>query len=112
MRLEIAAARAESGGVTGEVIGLDGPYGNLVTNIDAALFATLGWRLGDRVPVTLGTRRLTVLFARTFADVPEGEALLYVDSRNRLALAVNLGNFAEANGVKPPVGIRVDAPRR
>ena len=36
-----------------------------------------------------------VLLARTFGDVPVGRPVLYVNSLNRLALALNQGNFAK-----------------
>jgi len=108
VRLEIAAARIDGGALFGEVIALDGPYGNLVTNVDAELFGRLGWVIGDRVPVQVGTAAITLPFVRTFSDVPEQQPLLYVDSRDRLALAINLGDFAKTHGVKPPVPLRVN----
>jgi S-adenosyl-L-methionine hydrolase (adenosine-forming) len=103
VRLDVAFARLSADGIVGEVVGLDGPYGNLVTNVDAGLFAGLGHALGDRVEVQVGDKRLRVPFVRTFSDVPEGDPLLYVDSRGRLALAINLGHFANVHHVEPPV---------
>ncbi len=38
---------------------------------------------------------VTATYARTFADVPEGELLVYEDAYRRLAVAVSHGNAAE-----------------
>jgi S-adenosylmethionine hydrolase len=75
--------------------------------VPAALFASLGWTTGDRVPLEIGSERLTLPFARTFGDVPPGEALLYVDSRARLGVAINRGNFATAHRVAVPSPLTV-----
>lgn len=109
VRLELRAAAIEGTELRGEVLATDGPYGNLVTNVDAALFARLGWMPGDAVPVEVGTERMILPFVRTFADVPVGRPLLYVDSRQRLAIAVNQGNFADVHHVKPPAVLVIRA---
>lgn len=101
VRLPLPQARIDGDTLTGEVIAFDGPYGNLVTDVDAALFQRLGWARGDQVVVRLGERELTLPFVQTFASVPEGQPLLYIDSRERLAAAVNKGSFADRFGVKP-----------
>jgi S-adenosylmethionine hydrolase len=41
-------------------------------------------------------------FVKTFADVPVGKPLFYIDSRGRLSLGVNQRNFAEVYKVTPP----------
>jgi S-adenosylmethionine hydrolase len=105
VRLDIRAAQLDGDVIRGTVIATDGPYGNLLTDIDATLFLKLGWTRGDTVPVEIGGAKLEVPFARTFGDVPEGKPLLYVDSRARMGLALNLGNFAETNHVTIPSAI-------
>ena len=109
-RIAVDVPAVDERGLAGTVIALDGPFGNLVTNVDAPAFRALGWQLGDAVPVTVGDRTLRMPFVRTFGDVAVGEALLYVDSRGRLALAVNQGDFARRYGVAPPVALFI--PRR
>src|SRR5712672_2713844 len=52
--LELKAAQADNRGVSAEVIATDGPFGNLVTNVDADEFLKLGYRRGQAVPVKLG----------------------------------------------------------
>jgi hypothetical protein len=103
VQLEIHTARVDGDVLRGEVIATDGPYGNLITNVDAALFATLGYALGAGVPVEIGSEHLTLPFQRTFSDVAEGSPLLFVDSRARIGVAINRASFAEAHHVTPPV---------
>jgi S-adenosylmethionine hydrolase len=103
VRLELKAARLDDRGVTAEVIATDGPFGNLVTNLDGDDFLKLGYPRGQDVPVKLGGKEMKIKFVRTFSDVALGQPLLYIDSRGHLGLAVNQGSFAAAFGVKPPV---------
>ena len=103
VRLELKAARLDDRGVTAEVIATDGPFGNLVTNLDAEDFLKLGYQRGQEVPVRIGIKEMKIKFVRTFSDVPLKQALLYIDSRGHLALAVNQGSFSASYGVTPPV---------
>ncbi len=103
VRLELKAARLDERGVTAEVIATDGPFGNLVTNLDAEDFLKLGYQRGQDVPVRVGGKEMKIKFVRTFSDVGLGQPLLYIDSRGHFALAVNQGSFAAVYGVKPPV---------
>jgi S-adenosyl-L-methionine hydrolase (adenosine-forming) len=112
VRLDLKPPTAGADGITGEVIALDGPYGNLVTNVEGEMFAKLGYALGTTVRIRVGDRPLELPFVRTFSDVPEGKPLLYVDSRGKMALAVNLGNFAKVYGVEPPTPLRIEARAR
>jgi S-adenosylmethionine hydrolase len=105
VRLELKAARLDDHGVTAEVIATDGPFGNLVTNLDAEDFLKLGYQRGQGVPVKVGGKEMKIKFVRTFSDVPLGQPLLYIDSRGHLALAVNQGSFSAAYGVTPPVAL-------
>jgi S-adenosylmethionine hydrolase len=109
VRLKLTSAAVDDKGLTGEIVGLDGPYGNLVTNVPAELFAKLGYKLGESVPVTIGGKTLTIPLAKTFSDVPAGKDLLYIDSRGRLAAAVNLGNFAKVHAIEPPAKLFIPA---
>jgi S-adenosylmethionine hydrolase len=104
-RLYIPQAVSDERGISGSVVALDGPYGNLVTNIPGDDFRRLGYGPGDAVRLRLGTEELTVPYAATFGDVAVGKDLLFVDSRGLVSLAVNQGNFARSHGVNPPVGL-------
>src|SRR5258708_24963063 len=54
VRLELKAAQVDSRGATAEVIATDGPFGNLVTNLDGEDFLKLGYQRGQEVPVKVG----------------------------------------------------------
>ena len=95
VRLDLHDATVDAAGLHGQVIGTDGPFGNLVLNVPAETFAQLGYKLGDRVPVTLDGKSYTIPFVKTFSDVPVGNDLLYIDSRGRLSLGANRRKFSE-----------------
>ena len=105
VRLDIALAKLDDRGLSGEVIATDGPFGNLVTNLSGDDFLKLGYARGRTVHVTIGKNEMDIPFVRTFSDVPLKQPLLYIDSRGRLGLAVNQESFAATYGVKPPVTI-------
>ena len=102
VRLELKAARLDDHGAMAEVIATDGPFGNLVTNLDAEDFLKLGYQRGQDVSVKVGGKEMKIKFVRTFSDVALGQPLLYIDSRGHLGLALNQGSFSTAYGVKPP----------
>src|SRR5215813_13388626 len=102
VRLDLKPAKLEPDGLSGEVIATDGPYGNLITNIDAGQFAQLGYGLGDRVQFSAAGKTYSMPFVRTFSDVAKGQPLLYIDSRGNLAIAVNQGNAQKMLHVTPP----------
>jgi S-adenosylmethionine hydrolase len=95
VRLDLHNASVDASGLYGEVIGTDGPFGNLVLNVPVETFAQLGYKIGDRVPVTLDGKSYAIPFVKTFSDVPVGKELFYIDSRGRLSLGINQRNFAE-----------------
>jgi S-adenosylmethionine hydrolase len=107
VRLDLKLAKVDEHGLNGTVIATDGPFGNLVTNVDANEFLKLGYERGQEVPVKVGDKELKIKFVRTFSDVPTNQPLLYIDSRGRLGLAVNQNSFAATYGVKPPVALFV-----
>jgi len=107
VRLELKAVTLDARGLSATVIATDGPFGNLVTNVDAEDFLKLGYRHWDEVPVTVGGRNMNMKFVNTFSDVPVGQPLFYIDSRGRLGLAVNQNNFSAMYGVKPPAALSI-----
>jgi S-adenosylmethionine hydrolase len=111
VRLDIAPAKLDEPGLSGEVIATDGPFGNLVTNISGDDFLKLGYTRGRTVHITIGKNEMDILFVRTFSDVPLNKPLLYIDSRGHLGLAVNQGSFAASYGIKPPVTIFIPKAR-
>jgi S-adenosylmethionine hydrolase len=107
VRLEVPQATFDATGIRGLVVALDGPYGNLVTNVDREAFARLGFQVGDNVRVAVGSSELTVPFRRTFGEVAPGNSLLFIDSRGLVSLAVNQGNFAEKYRITPPAPLHI-----
>lgn len=112
VRLELKVAKVDDCGLSASVIATDGPFGNLVTNVDAEEFMKLRYEHGEEVPVRLGGHEIKVKFVKTFSDVPLGKSLLYIDSRGHVALAVNQGSFAAVYGVKPPAALEIPMARK
>ena len=106
-RLDIHRVTVDATGIQGEVVALDGPFGNLVTNIEGRDLAKLGYRVGDTVRVRLSGSEYSVPFVTTFGQVPVGKPLLFIDSRGLASLAINQGNFASKYGIAPPVPLRI-----
>lgn len=105
VRLDLKIAKVDDHGLNASVIATDGPFGNLVTNVDGSDFLKLGYQHGQEVPVKVGDKELRMKFVRTFSDVRVGNPLLYIDSRGHLGLALNQKSFAETYGIKPPAAL-------
>jgi S-adenosylmethionine hydrolase len=85
--------------VSGSILTLDQPFGNVWTNVRAGLLDSLGLRLGDTVAVTI--RRGAVVafrgrvpFVKSFGAVRPGQPLGYLNSLLDFAVALNQGSFA------------------
>lgn len=87
--------RRQDGGVFhGEVV-VEDRFGNLQTSLDSRFLESGGIAVGSEIEVASTDRTATVPFVKTFGSVAEGEPLAHIDSADRLAVAVNLGNAAE-----------------
>jgi S-adenosylmethionine hydrolase len=94
VRTERSAARIEDGPVVrARVARVDG-FGNLILDLAEAQLPESGLRLGRPLRVAAGGVDREAIFARTFAEAPDGALLLYVDSSRSVALAVNRGSAA------------------
>ena len=90
------------------VIGIDG-FGNL--QLDATQ-DQLDAELGDVVLIEVDSGlALPASYTRAYADVGQGELLLYEDSAQRLALAVNRGSASDRLGVQAGGRVRISAVR-
>ena len=107
VRLTPKTASIDSKGISGEVIGLDDPFGSLISDISRENFEHLGYTIGDKVTLLLNKKPVTLPYAKTFMDVRVGEPLLYVDSRGRMAIAINQGNYSKKSGIEPGTSIFV-----
>jgi hypothetical protein len=103
VKLDLKPVSMDDQGLHGTVIATDGPFGNLVTNVDADDFLKLGYQRGQTVTVNFTDTKLEIPFVKTFSDVALKKPLMYIDSRGHLGLAVNQGSFAATYGIKPPV---------
>jgi len=92
-------------GIAGDVIALDDPFGSLVTNIPGEEFKKLGYILGDKLVVEINKKPVTLPFVKTFMEVPVGDLLLFIDSRDRVSVAVNEENYSRKFNVVPPASI-------
>jgi S-adenosylmethionine hydrolase len=110
VRLSPRVATADAKGIAGEVIGLDDPFGSLITDIQGEEFKKLGYALGDKVTLKIDKKQYVFPYEKTFMNVPVGKPLLYIDSRGRVGIAVNQGDFAKQYGISPPA--RLFVPRK
>lgn len=116
--LHVDEPRLVDGTVRGTIDALDVRYGSLWTSIPRELFLELGVSHGDRMQLRV-TRNDRVVhsnqmrFVPSFAAVELGESLLYVNSLDRMAVAINRGSYARAfdlgtgNGWKVALGLVV-----
>ncbi|MTJ83762.1 MAG: S-adenosyl-l-methionine hydroxide adenosyltransferase family protein [Telmatospirillum sp.] len=107
--------KAERAGdhVTGIIPVLDIEFGNVWTNVPKDLFEGLGIAIGDKVRVRIfhGEQQVDEVVApyrHTFGDVPEGQPLVYVNSLLNVALALNLGSYADAHKIGSGLDWRVE----
>jgi S-adenosylmethionine hydrolase len=105
VRLNPKAASVEDRGITGDIIGLDDPFGSLITDITREDFEKLGYALDDKVTVQINKKPVSLPYVKTFMNVAVGDSLLYIDSRGRVAIAINQGNYSKQFAVEPPATI-------
>lgn len=91
--------------IQGRIDILDIRFGNLWTNIDRSLFKKFDVEYGDSFEVKIenDTRQVyknIMTFGRTFADIHLGEPLLFVNSLDKIGVAINQGSFADAYHIK------------
>jgi S-adenosylmethionine hydrolase len=92
------------GFVSGTIDVLDIRFGSLWTNIPREMFKKLGIPAGGRAEITIqnDTRTLyrnILTYAHSFAEVYVGEPLIYVNSLDCMAVAINQGSFAKAYNI-------------
>jgi len=92
---------ADDNMIYGNIDILDVRFGNLWTNIPRKLFQDAAIAYGDTLEVTITNNNQQVYknsmtFGRSFADSHLGEPLLYVNSVDKLGVAINQGSFAKA----------------
>ncbi|MGY3715967.1 SAM hydrolase/SAM-dependent halogenase family protein [Sutcliffiella cohnii] len=97
-------AEVKDGEITGIIDILDIQFGNLWSNISRELFETQGLSYGEMVEVAIkhGKRKVylnQMAYGRSFADTRIGQPLVYVNSLDNMAIAINQGSFAKAYNI-------------
>jgi hypothetical protein len=82
-------------------------FGNVALNLRGEQLASLGVEPGDRVEIRLSLDRYYAIVARTFADTPPGELILYEDSYGFVTLAISQGNAARLTSVGAGDSLRI-----
>src|SRR6266478_5172732 len=105
VRLSPKTSITRDKGIDGNIIALDDPFGSLVSDIPGEDFKKLGWSLGGNVRIEINKKPVILPYVKTFMDVPVGEPLLFIDSRDRVSVAMNQGNYSKKFGIEPPATI-------
>ncbi|MDR0199356.1 MAG: S-adenosyl-l-methionine hydroxide adenosyltransferase family protein [Streptococcaceae bacterium] len=98
--------------ITGTIDIADVRYGNLWTNVPRELFQGLV-SYGEQVEATIShegqvSYEGVLDFDHFFAEVRPGAALIYVNSLDNIALAINQGNFLKAYGLGTGVTWKIE----
>lgn len=104
IELPVVEATFDDASVYGTIDVLDVRFGSLWTNIPRPLFEQLGVSHGGHVEIRIENDTRTVyknilVYAKSFADVYVGEPLVYVNSLDCMAVAINQGSFARAYNI-------------
>ena len=99
--LELPSARIEDDVLVAHALTAD-RFGNVLLSASAEQLGRVA-HLGDEVEVAGRRAR----YVRTFAEVGEGELLVYEDARHNLAIAVNRGSAADELGIGTDAELRL-----
>jgi S-adenosylmethionine hydrolase len=98
-RLEVPEPLVGEARIRATVLYVD-RYGNVQLNLTADHLTRVGIVPGSRVEVEVGFERYFASAARTFADAPTGDIVLYEDAYANIALAINHGDAARMFSVR------------
>lgn len=98
--LNVVAPSIDNDAIKGRIDILDVRFGNLWTNIERTFFNALEVCYGERMEVTIKNGmhevyRDSLVYGRTFADAKLGTPLLFVNSLDKIGIAINQGSFAK-----------------
>jgi len=97
--LEPVEVEVESGERLAATVSDVDSFGNVRLLASGDRAGEAGLKLGRPITVEIAGATVDAVYAFTFADVSEGDLLLYLDSSGGLALAVNRDSAAERLGV-------------
>ena len=104
--LEIPRARIENGDLVVHALAND-RYGNVILDMGHEQLSGSGLKLGGAVEIEVAGITQRARYATTFADVGEGELLVYQDAQRNLALAVNRGSALGELGLSRDAELRL-----
>ncbi len=105
--LELPRARRDGEALVAHALTADA-FGNVALDAAHAELTGSGLRLGHPVEIEVGGGPpVRAHYARTFADVAPGAALVYEDADRTLAVAVNRGSARDALGLEEDVEVRL-----
>jgi S-adenosylmethionine hydrolase len=93
VRLDLPQPRIGDGRIEATVLYVDS-FGNVAANLTREDVQEAGIVPGMRVEIDFSGERYFAVTARTFADVPRGEIVLYEDSYRNMSVAISGGNAA------------------
>ena len=104
MRLELYGCQKIENGIKGQVDILDVRFGSLWTSIPYEKFKECGFKFGDNVLVEIYHNEVkvysnTIEYGKSFADVAINEPIIYMNSSNYMAVAINQGSFSKAYSI-------------
>ena len=87
--------QAFDGALSGTVTAVS-KYGNVTTSISLEALSTIGAEAGDILTITVNGTAMDVPYGTAYSDVDNGSVISLPDTdTNTLAVAINMGNFAE-----------------
>ena len=104
IRLELYGCHRLPEGVEGQIDILDVRFGSLWTSIPYEEFVDCGFGFGDDIRVEIFHNGIKVYsniinYGKSFADVAINDPVIYMNSSNHMAVAINQGSFARAYNI-------------
>jgi S-adenosylmethionine hydrolase len=104
VRINYQKPAIENGAIKGNIPVLDIQYGNVWTNIDQSLLENFYIKVNDKLHVIIYQEGKVVFeenipYVNTFADVPIGENMSYMNSLLQFSLGINQGSFSEKHKI-------------
>jgi S-adenosylmethionine hydrolase len=111
VRLDLPEPEVGQSRIRATVLGVD-RFGNIALNLSREHLDAVSIVPGMRVELAARGNRYYAVAARTFADAPTGELILYEDSYRSVAIAVSRGSAAAVLGVDEgaEIVLHIDAP--
>ncbi len=111
VRLDLPEPEVGQSRIRATVLGVD-RFGNIALNLSREHLDSVAIVPGMRVELAARGNRYYAVAARTFADAPTGELILYEDSYRSVAIAVSRGSAAAVLGVEEgaEIVLQIDAP--